>query len=105
MRISALIAEHTKRRDEDTGEIEAALYACGWRSHSALPGSLWLWRKSFPESKTQWIWQGKGENRRKVPHPPFEVNGATLETAITIESAWQRLWVDEPSAPAPPPAE
>lgn len=103
MNLAKLLGEHEQRRADDRAEIEAALYACGWRSSSALPGSLWLWGKSFPESKTQWRWKGRGEDRRKVPSEPFTIKGATLETAIAIEAAWQTQWDDNRPRPRPTP--
>lgn len=104
-KLAALLEEHHDRLVTGRAAIEAELYACGWTSLSSLPGSMWLWRKSFPESKTQWIWKGRGADRRKVPHPPFTVLGATTDTAIAIEAAWQNLWDDSRAVPAVPEAE
>jgi hypothetical protein len=42
----------------------------------------------FTESDVQWIWKGD----EKVPHPGFTINGASTETALGIEAAWQDLW-------------
>lgn len=76
---------------------EALLQANGWKRSCDYPGSFWLWSKSFPESEVQWVWRGKG----KVPHPGFTINGATTEIALSIEAAWQDIWVRQPHTPEP----
>jgi hypothetical protein len=67
---------------------ESLLRSAGWKCSSDYPGALWLWSKSFPESEIQWIWRGQ----EKIPHPGFDINGATTEAALHIEASWQNLW-------------
>jgi hypothetical protein len=67
---------------------EDLLREYGWKWSSDYPGSFWLWSKTFTESDVQWIWKGD----EKVPHPGFTINGASTETALGIEAAWQDLW-------------
>ncbi len=74
--------------DLERAKVDLLLEA-GWKRSSGLPGALWLWSKTFPESAIQWQWKG----REKVPHPGFTINGATTETALHIESAWQDCWI------------
>jgi len=71
-------------------KTDAFLRSCGWTCSSDYPGSRWLWRKAFPESKTQWCWVGE----EKVPYAARTIDGATTEIALDIEAAWQELFAD-----------
>lgn len=74
-------------------EKETFLTINGWTTSSNLPGSYWLWSKSFPASNVQWHWEGG----KKVMNGPFIINGTTLDIALVIETAWQDLyWRKEP---------
>ena len=99
--IVAKMHEFANRREDVSDDEKALLRASGWKHSSDYPGSLWLWSKAFPESKTQWRWQGK----EKVPHPPFVVIGATTAVALTIEAAWCDLYDDNAALTPEPPSE
>lgn len=93
-KISRRLDRISEREQTLRYEREDALRTCGWKCSSVLPGALWLWSKSFPESKMQSRWVGV-ESPRREPHPPFAVNGTTTDVALRIESAWQDYWQDE----------
>lgn len=85
-----MLAFFSEREEQLEQEKQNWLRSQGWAYSSALPGSYWLWSKSFPASKIQWRW----ENGERVPSEPFTVNGATTEIALIIEMAWSDHWDD-----------